>query len=250
MPWEDRLRVSFGVARLLSFLVESPLGSLAIHDFKMSQFVLVNGELKLSDLDDIDDGLRSCSSTSDCALKVGTNETIFTPCREGVCVDYSEISNVVHSHTTFYALLLFDAPRGMEELVGRLLNHTKRATWTAREIFQHMEIILDYYKGGKYINGEDGYPFKNMSLQVYHDRDLPGTDDYWCPGSRQQAATCVLSVYDVKEATRICAREHQCHAFVVTSERTWTGRQLVYFKKGISVSPQHSTGNVLYVFPR
>ncbi len=47
MSWEDRLRISLGVGRLLVYLRSSALGSLAIHDFKPSQFVRVDGEVML-----------------------------------------------------------------------------------------------------------------------------------------------------------------------------------------------------------
>lgn len=42
-----------GVAKILHLLAHSPIGSLAMNDFRRQQFVIVDGVLKLSDVDDI-----------------------------------------------------------------------------------------------------------------------------------------------------------------------------------------------------
>ncbi|KAH3854815.1 hypothetical protein DPMN_097364, partial [Dreissena polymorpha] len=66
MSWEDRLRISMDVTAIVNMMSETPYGSLAMNDFRRQQFVLVNGVLKLSDVDDI--GFRDlpCTRNSDC----------------------------------------------------------------------------------------------------------------------------------------------------------------------------------------
>lgn len=60
------LQVCYGVAKLLQYLANSPYGSVVLNDFRRQQFVLVNGEPKLSDIDDMGFGEPSCSTDHDC----------------------------------------------------------------------------------------------------------------------------------------------------------------------------------------
>ena len=52
-PWFLRLKTAFELADLLDYFLNSPLGPLRISDFKDIHFLLHNGRIKLTDLDDI-----------------------------------------------------------------------------------------------------------------------------------------------------------------------------------------------------
>lgn len=56
--------------------------------------------------------------------------------------------------------------------------------------------------------------------------DLPGQFDYRC---RYSIATsgCTVSVFDQKEAEDLCDYDPECQAFVISSETSWTGMQLI-----------------------
>ncbi|XP_041467602.1 extracellular tyrosine-protein kinase PKDCC-like [Lytechinus variegatus] len=250
MTWEDRLRVCLGISRLMVYLSESPLGSLAIHDYKLSQFITVDGEIKLADLDDVDNNHSPCSTSSECSIDMGTNITLYTSCSNEVCSNFSQKSNMAHSYLKFFVFLQLEQPPGMSELIGQFINNTKKILWSPRQCLQHMQTILSYYKQGKYI--DQGYTsnINDSHFRVYHDHTADQGEEYWCPGTRQLAATCVLSVHDENEAITICLRDRQCVAFVLTPERTWTGRYIAHFKKAISMmSIRPSKGNTLFVFP-
>lgn len=61
------------VARLLYHLAHSPLGSLAMNDLRRQQFVLVDGSLKLSDVDDMGVAEPFCEMDTDCLQHVVAN---------------------------------------------------------------------------------------------------------------------------------------------------------------------------------
>ena len=60
------LQVSYGLTKLLVYLAHSPYGSLSLNDFRRQQFVLVDGDLKLSDIDDVGFLEPKCNSSSQC----------------------------------------------------------------------------------------------------------------------------------------------------------------------------------------
>lgn len=58
--------MSYGITQLLSDLATSSSVTMVLNDFRREQFVLVNGDLKLTDLDDV--GFREpiCDTAQDC----------------------------------------------------------------------------------------------------------------------------------------------------------------------------------------
>lgn len=64
-----------GVARLLYHLAHSPLGSLSMNDLRRQQFVLVEGVLKLSDVDDMGVSEPFCQTHADCRHHLPANLT-------------------------------------------------------------------------------------------------------------------------------------------------------------------------------
>ena len=62
------LQISWDLTRLLDFLSQSARGALVMNDFRRQQFVLVDGVLKLSDVDDAGFGEPKCSTHKHCDL--------------------------------------------------------------------------------------------------------------------------------------------------------------------------------------
>lgn len=69
MTWKERSQLIVDLARLIDFADHSPLGVLTLSDLRRPQFVLVNGRMKLSDLDDIVIGEPACTSDAICSSK-------------------------------------------------------------------------------------------------------------------------------------------------------------------------------------
>ena len=61
-------QVCLDLARLLHYLVDTPLGSVAITDWRDEQFVLVAGEMKLADVDGLNSKEPPCDKDMKCLI--------------------------------------------------------------------------------------------------------------------------------------------------------------------------------------
>lgn len=83
-------------------------------------------QIKLADLDDVDDNLPSCSTSSDCGIDMGTDNMVYALCQNGVCSNYRQKSNMAQSYLKFFIFLQLEQPPGMSELIGQLINNTSK----------------------------------------------------------------------------------------------------------------------------
>ncbi|XP_069787250.1 extracellular tyrosine-protein kinase PKDCC isoform X2 [Narcine bancroftii] len=193
--WEERFRICLSLIRLLHYLAHSPLGSVTLLDFRPRQFVVVDGELKVTDLDDASINETPCSSNSDCFMEFPARNFTLTCSLEGLCLKMNEKRNLYNAYRFFFTYLLpHSAPSSLRSLLDNVVNAT-------------------------------GY--KQLT-----DAAIP-EENYRCWPSYHHEG-CLLSVYDINEAMEICDNHSQCHAFVLTNQTTWTGRHLVFFKASSS----------------
>ncbi|XP_053167198.1 extracellular tyrosine-protein kinase PKDCC [Hemicordylus capensis] len=235
--WEDRFRICFSLVRLLHYLAHSPLGSVTLLDFRPRQFVIVDGELKVTDLDDASIEETSCTTHRDCFMEFpARNFTL--PCSvEGKCQRMNEKRNLYNAYRFFFTYLLpHSAPPSLRPLLDVIVNATGELQWGIDETAVHLERVLHLYKSGMYLQNTTRTPRSDY-------RRVPAaaivSDSYRCWPSYHHKE-CLLSVFDVSEAIEVCESYSQCKAFVLTNQTTWTGRQLVYFKMGsTSIVPDH-----------
>ncbi|XP_013931272.1 PREDICTED: extracellular tyrosine-protein kinase PKDCC-like, partial [Thamnophis sirtalis] len=98
LPWEERFKICLDLVELLNYLANSPLGSIALLDFQPRQFVMVNGLLKVTDLDDVSTEELSCKTDQDCILKFPT-KTFFLKCAShGNCKEINEKRNLFNAY--------------------------------------------------------------------------------------------------------------------------------------------------------
>lgn len=225
--WEDRFRICLSLVRLLHYLAHSPLGSVTLLDFRPRQFVIVDGELKVTDLDDASIEESSCTSNSDCFMEFpARNFTL--PCSvEGRCQNMNEKRNLYNAYRFFFTYLLpHSAPPSLRPLLDKIVNATGELHWGIDETAAQLERVLNLYKSGEYLQNTT-----RISKSEY--RRVPEAfipdENYRCWPSYHHKG-CLLSVFDVNEAIEICDSYSQCKAFVLTNQTTWTGRQLVFFK--------------------
>ncbi|XP_028352691.1 extracellular tyrosine-protein kinase PKDCC isoform X4 [Physeter macrocephalus] len=193
--WEDRFRICLSLGRLLHHLAHSPLGSVTLLDFRPRQFVLVDGELKVTDLDDARVEETPCTGSADCTLEFPARNFTLPCSAQGWCEAMNEKRNLYNAYRFFFTYLLpHSAPSSLRPLLDSIVNATE---------YQHLP--------GSTIPQED----------------------YGCWPSYHHGS-CLLSVFNLAEAVDICESHAQCQAFVVTNQTTWTGRQLVFFKTGWS----------------
>ncbi|NXK11255.1 PKDCC kinase, partial [Herpetotheres cachinnans] len=223
--WEDRFRICLSLVRLLHYLAHSPLGSVTLLDFRPRQFVIVDGELKVTDLDDASIEESSCTSNSDCFMEFpARNFTL--PCSvEGRCQSMNEKRNLYNAYRFFFTYLLpHSAPSSLRPLLDKIVNATGN-----RNKHGNGKCFLFYPSPS--VNSKFTQKCVKSANAKY--RRVPEAfipdENYRCWPSYHHKG-CLLSVFDVNEAIEICDSYSQCKAFVLTNQTTWTGRQLVFFK--------------------
>ncbi|PVD25591.1 hypothetical protein C0Q70_13249 [Pomacea canaliculata] len=248
MSWEDRLRISYDLTRLLDFLSRSARGALAMNDFRRQQFVLVHGALKLSDVDDAGFDEPSCRSDNECDLHFSSsNFTKRLACVEGRCQGYNEYRNMFNAGRHFTTFLLpHGAPPALRPLISDVVGTFENCSLTTRELVTWMDKVVHLYKTGRYLNRTAAKDFET-SYKGTERSDLPGQFDYRCRMSLSGTG-CTLSVFDLREAEDMCNGDHECRGFIVTNQRTWIGRTIVHFKNG-TAAPSWNAHTKLYVKP-
>ena len=102
--------MSIDLSDLLLYLDDTTIGSLLIKDFRIEQFVLKDGTLKLTDLDDLDGRMKSCTTDLDCIIG-GSSINVSVPCRYRRCQNYSRMLNMYNLNKNFFDYSLnFDNP--------------------------------------------------------------------------------------------------------------------------------------------
>uniref|UniRef100_A0A4W6FEL3 Protein kinase domain containing, cytoplasmic b n=1 Tax=Lates calcarifer TaxID=8187 RepID=A0A4W6FEL3_LATCA len=233
-PWEDRFRVCLDLVRLLHFLSQSPLGSVALLDFQPRQFVTVAGELKLTDLDDASAKETTCQSDADCNLQF-PHRNFTLPCStQGVCEGLNEKRNIYNAYRYFFTYLLpHQAPPGLTHLVDHIMNSTGELKADINQTLEAFEHILLLYKSGLHLDNLPPSIIRGKSLWNEGCMGTSGNVEYRCwPSYSQQG--CVLSVHSAREAAYICNSHSQCSSFTLTGQKTWTGRLLASFRSSFS----------------
>ncbi|NXQ31760.1 PKDCC kinase, partial [Alaudala cheleensis] len=219
--WEDRFRICLSLVRLLHYLAHSPLGSVTLLDFRPRQFVIVDGELKVTDLDDASVEESSCTSNSDCFMEFpARNFTL--PCSvEGRCQSMNEKRNLYNAYRFFFTYLLpHSAPSSLRPLLDKIVNATGNHNKHGNAKYPSPSVNSEFTQ--KCVKSA------NTQYRRVPEAFIPD-ENYRCWPSYHHKG-CLLSVFDVNEAIEICDSYSQCKAFVLTNQTTWTGRQLVFFK--------------------
>ncbi|CAL8297728.1 unnamed protein product [Merluccius merluccius] len=248
-PWDHRLRICVSLVRLLYFLSRSPLGSVSLLDFRPRQFVLVDGELKVTDLDDASAHEAPCTpltASHACTLRFPARS--FTlPCSRGRCESINEKRNLYNAYRFFFTYLLpHSAPSALRPLLDRIVNATGELRWGVEETLSKIEEVLHLYRTGRYLQSLNHSTTGNHthSYKEVLDSSIPEQEVRCWPSYQHHA--CLLAVFNLQEALSLCESHAHCHAFVFTNHTTWTGHHLVYLKSGWS-GLSRATGQLTYI---
>ncbi|XP_036729749.1 extracellular tyrosine-protein kinase PKDCC isoform X3 [Balaenoptera musculus] len=127
--WEDRFRICLSLGRLLHHLAHSPLGSVTLLDFRPRQFVLVDGELKVTDLDDARVEETPCTGSADCTLEFPARNFTLPCSAQGWCEAMNEKRNLYNAYRFFFTYLLpHSAPPSLRPLLDSIVNATAPCT--------------------------------------------------------------------------------------------------------------------------
>ncbi|XP_071952656.1 extracellular tyrosine-protein kinase PKDCC-like [Antedon mediterranea] len=111
MPWSQRIQFSIDVLTLLHHLETSSIGSLLLADFKISQMVIVNGTMKLADLDDIAPEETNCTQDSHCHFG---NRNLGVQCSSSMCHGRNSKLNLLSFFEKFHEIIFKDVPDTLE----------------------------------------------------------------------------------------------------------------------------------------
>lgn len=248
MSWEDRLRVCLDITRIVNLLNTSPYGSMSMNDFRRQQFVLVDGTLKLSDVDDAGFEDPTCKDDEDCHIVfTSSNMTHRSRCIGSRCPYNNAKRNLYNAGRHFVTFLLpHGAPQLLQPIIDKVVDGYTNLSMSSRNLLKALEKIVYLYRTGWYMNRTKPEDSVTKYIKIPH-ADLPGMYDYRCRFSLSSAG-CSVSVYDQREAEDVCDMDEECKGFVMSPTKTWTGRKLMHLKSGVKNSVYHPTTD-LYVKP-
>ncbi|KAM3919149.1 extracellular tyrosine-protein kinase PKDCC-like [Leptodactylus fuscus] len=225
-PWEERFKICWELVQLLYYLANSPMGSIALLDFQPRQFVLVNGSLKVTDMDDATSEEPTCTQDDDCELAFPA-KTFSMFCSEtGRCMGSNEKRNLYNAYRFFFTYLLpHTAPPALRPFLEDIMNGTGDLHVGINETLKAFEEVLNLYKSG--LNHSQAHHLQDYTmLRGFRLNDTDGGFRCW-PSYNHQG--CLLSVHSAMEAAEFCNGHLQCRNFVISQERTWTGRYITAF---------------------
>ncbi|XP_040456264.1 extracellular tyrosine-protein kinase PKDCC-like [Falco naumanni] len=230
-PWEERFKICLSLVKLLFYLAHSPLGSIVLLDFQPRQFVMVDGNLKVTDMDDASTEELSCKEDNDCTLDFPTKSFPLKCSAVGKCEGINEKKNLFNAYRYFFTYLLpHSAPPALRPFLSDILNATGNLRYGINETLKAFENVLHLYKSGLYLQKRPLLLKGYISLKGF--RTVEG-EDYKCWPSYSHLG-CLLSVHSAEEAAAICNSQSQCQSFIVTQQRTWTGRPLASFQSSLT----------------
>jgi len=213
-------------------------------DFRRDQFVLVNGVLKLSDVDDIAIGETRCQNTNNCRILNTEGATVTAVnCKSGFCVGYNERVNNFKAAQQFMNLLLpYGAPNSMESDAQEIVDLMMSGTSESSIIYSKFNELEKSYSNGNYLSPRHKKYLKEYDvLRGYSLSE----GDFQCSNTMRDGS-CIQSVISEAEAAWICHHLPHCVAFINTKDKTWTGRQIAIFKKK-AYSKHAEENSVIYV---
>uniref|UniRef100_A0A8C6ZBY9 Extracellular tyrosine-protein kinase PKDCC-like n=1 Tax=Nothoprocta perdicaria TaxID=30464 RepID=A0A8C6ZBY9_NOTPE len=219
--------ICLSLVKLLFYLAHSPLGSIVLLDFQPRQFVMVDGNLKVTDMDDASTEELSCKEDNDCTLEFPTKSFPLKCSAVGKCEGINEKKNLFNAYRYFFTYLLpHSAPLPLQPFLRDILNATGDLRYGINETLKAFEKVLHLYKSGLYLQKRPLLLKEYISLKGFRTVEA---EDYKCWPSYSHLG-CLLSVHSAEEAAAICNSQSQCQSFIVTQQRTWTGRPLASFQ--------------------
>ncbi|XP_075700337.1 extracellular tyrosine-protein kinase PKDCC-like [Rhinoderma darwinii] len=227
-PWEERFKICWELVQLLHYLANSPMGSVALLDFQPRQFVLVDGSLKVTDMDDASSEEPTCRRDADCALAFPAKTFTMTCLDTGRCAGSNEKRNLYNAYRFFFTYLLpHAAPPALRALLEDIMNVTGDLHIGINETLEAFDDVLHLYKSGR--NHSQTHHLHDYTvLRGHRMNDTDGDFRCW-PSYNHQG--CLLSMHSAAEAAEFCNGHPQCRNFIISQQRTWTGRYLTAFTK-------------------
>ncbi|KAF4800977.1 extracellular tyrosine-protein kinase PKDCC-like protein [Turdus rufiventris] len=117
-PWEERFKICLSLVKLLFYLAHSPLGSIVLLDFQPRQFVMVDGNLKVTDMDDASTEEQSCKEDNDCTLDFPTKSFPLKCSVAGKCEGINEKKNLFNAYRHLFLSPDYISLKGFRTVQG------------------------------------------------------------------------------------------------------------------------------------
>ena len=164
-PWYLRVKTAFELTDLLYYLQHSPLGSLRISDFKEIHFLLKDGRIKLTDLDDVTSLEPKCDINQNQHMGNADSTLLFNQgannqnnhgakdndltqtcgynlkCIGGICQGFNALHNIAHMNKHYFQNLLYGDCEDHEEMCSKLrtrLNNLDISAGRLKELLYQM----------------------------------------------------------------------------------------------------------------
>ncbi|KAH9489512.1 hypothetical protein Btru_046929, partial [Bulinus truncatus] len=237
--------LTLDISRLAHYMTMSSLGSIALNDFRHSQFVLVGGSLRLTDVDDAGREEPTCTGQDFCEVKFGNISKRFH-CRQGRCQGHNELLNLYKAGQEFVRLLLpYGSPKSLRSFIWDIVNKTDSLSYSSEQLLAVVQSLVDMYRSGSYLDKDRRDTSTRRKYAVHMRSDLPGQFDYRCRSSLSGDG-CTVSVFDLTEAKDICDLDEECQCFVWTQTKTWTGRSIIHLKNGFNVTAANPVTDFMF----
>ena len=137
---QQRLEITREIADLFEYFEHSPLGSLRMNDLKDTNFMLLDGHIKISDYDDVSSEEPRCGKYAE-----GRQCLYGVQCDQGLCQGENARSNMVNANKVFFSQLLSCKTCRVKEEIHALKGALKAGTVTAFQLRSHIDKIMINY---------------------------------------------------------------------------------------------------------
>ena len=153
LSWCCIFQLAVGLTELVYYLARSPYGSVLLHDYRRSQFIVVDGEIKLTDVDDMEFEERTCDTDADCTVYFSAaNTTLSVNCINGQCQGLNEKQNVFNTGRYFITLLLpSEAPGSLQPLIYSITQDYSQGNSDSQDLLYRITDLMDQYISGAYL---------------------------------------------------------------------------------------------------
>ncbi|XP_053375294.1 uncharacterized protein LOC128547243 [Mercenaria mercenaria] len=242
LPWATKVELGIQLMKLLLYLDTSPIGSLGFEKLQMNDFVMLNSDIKLVDLDNLMIGESRCIHDEDCKIENVPRKEI--RCVEKMCKGRNMWKNLFLLQQSVLSLLLKYSPLGEES--SQLLESVQELRLTPKEVLKWFEKKqvgagqAQEFERQKNVQKEIDRENKERQPDTHINQNpnqvqemdsntgnkngyirqsnsnFPGRFDYSCGNSRVSWG-CVLTVKSLDEAKSLCDSDAACASFIIFS---------------------------------
>ncbi|XP_022101112.1 extracellular tyrosine-protein kinase PKDCC-like [Acanthaster planci] len=143
MDFRAKIEVCLDLARLLQYLADSPMGSVAITDWRDEQFVFVGGQLKIADVDGLNSKEPACNKDMKCLIN---NMPYGIRCAKNMeCPGTNARTNLLQARTHFLDPMLGNGiPVECLAKTTALLTDVQNNKLDAEDLVDRLEDLLKF----------------------------------------------------------------------------------------------------------